>query len=163
MENTKLIASSRVRAIQYDHDHMQGTAETINQLCDALEAAEAELTRRATVIAEVRSWFEEHDIDIEDRGARFELQTILVTAPVSLEAVKAETTTEERWIPIHVSGAEWGPRSRQRAEECLAHYPRDWTFAGEEDGGPNGLVGIRQEVREVTEWRPVKPEEADRV
>lgn len=124
MDNTKLIASSRVRAIQYDHDHMQGTAETINQLCDALEAAEAELTRRASVTDEAveaaaramalvdndDGCFERLDLwnatapkdrwQIEEPQSydeeathwwRKRARAALAAAPVSLEAVKAET------------------------------------------------------------------------
>lgn len=66
-----------------------------------------------------------------------------------------EKIREERWIPVHVSGIEWSPRSRDEAERCMADYPRDWTFKGEEDYGPNGLVGIRGEERYVTKWAPI--------
>ncbi|WP_138945266.1 hypothetical protein [Plantibacter sp. M259] len=111
MDNTKLIAKAHVMAARYAHEHMQVIAETMTQLCDALEAAEAEKARRDTVIAGLREMWD-REINL---GFQFlyrpsivpELRALLdsvpderrpcddeelAAAPVSLEAVKAETT-----------------------------------------------------------------------
>ena len=168
MDNTKLIRRSRVMAAQYADEHMQGTAETITHLCSALEAAEAELTRRDTIQA------------LHDEGDRVVLSSAIGAvvwnasnhpkpsavlgrdisplreklvdaviaagftraAPVSLEAVKAETTTE--WQVFSRVAKDW---CRASSEESARGMFRD---------APGIITGIRS--RQVTEWRPVSTE-----
>lgn len=69
-----------------------------------------------------------------------------------------EGREEERWFPVHVTGAEWAARSKSDAEDAAAAYPRDWTFSGEESEGPNGIDHIRGERRTVWEspWSEVQ-------
>lgn len=158
MDNTKLIAEAR----KVKPHSKENCGDVIWALVSALEAAEAELTRRDTAAhgAAIRSavWHVledrlEDDIDLDlnepEESERFNalvdsvVDVVLAAAPVPLEAVKAETTSQ--WsidradaYPPEVMD-EWKARRLRKAW----HYP---------------LI-----QREVTEWRPVKPEEADRV
>ena len=165
MDNKELIAKALDRPALTRMGHRQ-QLELAESLARALEAAEAELTRRDTVIARI------HQTVLSgttpgDAGTIFtdaektldDVWDILndvprPAAPVSLEAVKAETKTE--WGVSHMEGHERAyelSSDRESAKAELRSLNQGYGWPGE-----NQLV-----TREVTEWRPVKPEEADRV
>jgi len=148
MDNKELI----VRAKAYATPTRYNTAdapihELVRGLADALEAAEAELTRRATVIADALAAIECVPLMDDRYGTHVDrkvLFDILAAAPVSLEAVKAETTTE------------WGVRYKNLADEPV------YVSHGDEDPRASSELSMCEGdvlvSREVTDWRPVETE-----
>jgi hypothetical protein len=65
---------------------------------------------------------------------------------------------DELWTPVGVNGERWGARRKAEAEQVARDYPRDWTYAGEEDLGPNGIDHLEGERRLVfeSEWEPIR-------
>jgi superoxide dismutase len=109
MDNTKLVTaeSSNAELIEAvrEWDTHHRVHPMMRKLADRLEAAEAELTRRDTVITGlVNEWREipsgghyNQEAYFESLGkesAATELEDALAAAPVSLEAVKAEAWAE---------------------------------------------------------------------
>ena len=206
MDNTKLIMRARLFTTLVPS---QKTVKLLKDVLAALEAAEAELTRRDTVIAGVWAWCRSHDLPDAPPNSREDWMLSEVTyvagilnglgqesadAPVSLEpanttlsqviadalgwdwesapgvpspveavsdvaaaveqhlsleAVKAETTTE------------WGVRWTQVDPPAV-------TDRGADEVDIRRLVQAfpavsEAVVREVTEWRPVETEGDNRV
>lgn len=143
-----------------DAEFIAHAREDIPALVAALEAAEAELTRQDTIIANVKpreiatdaltGFALGSDIDRDDVWQLIVgVVESLAAAPVSLEAAKAETTEETRvWYSFGVNS---GKAVGFSAEHIVERLER-------ETMGPVQVDKVERRTVTASEWLPVETE-----
>ena len=98
----------------------------------------------------------EWEAELADESQYSRKALLLCAAQDALDALGMRV--DELWTPVGVNGDRWGQRRRAEAEQVARDYPRDWTYMGEENLGPNGIDHLEGERRLVfeSEWEPIR-------